>query len=245
MRQALRHLRRAWPLIVLIGWITASLHDSSRPWTPLSPLQPVTLVGQSNIQPYAYWVPPGNCNTTVSANSTGTQGLTVVGTSNTPVVTASTSATGLTNTHTYVCNLAPIAALTSIGTNIRIKDVVFFYGQQTALGTQVAVLASGTMNASTVFSLIQYPPPGASETATTVAPVRADSGTLVITPVVASFNTSTTTAGAFFSVDFRPATPIGWNTDLQQLLLTVTLQTSGDAATITNSPGALVHIRSN
>jgi len=203
-------------------------------------------VASAQLQPFNYWVPPSACTSSVSGNSTGTNGQTTAGTSGTPVVQASTSASG-TNTHTYICNISPPVSLTNTsGNRIVILDAVFVYGvQTTVLGTQANVLASGTFNGSTVFSTISYPIAVGSETPSTVAPVRADTGTMVITPVVASFNTSTTTAGSFYTVTFRPATPISWNVDMKQLLLTVTLLNTATSATITNSPGVLVHIRSN
>ncbi len=80
------------------------------------------------------------------------------------------------------------------------------------------------------------------QTASTVTPVRADSGTLVITPLVAAFNTTTTTAGAFYTAKFTPATPIAWKTDLRQLLLRVTLQGAALTPYVINSAGVLVHI---
>ncbi len=188
----------------------------------------------------AFFLPPSACVSSVSGNGTGTNGLTTVGASVTPVMQAQTTATG-TNTHTYVCQITVPARLTALK-GIAITDVTFFYGvQTTALGTQVATLASGTMNSSLVFSKIALPVAAASETASTVTPVRADSGTLVITPVVASFNTGTTTAGAFFSVKFTPASAIAMTTDLQTLLLTVSLLNTATSATITNTPGLLVH----
>lgn len=189
----------------------------------------------------AVLLPPSACVSSVSGNSTGTNGLTVAGASNTPVMQADTSNTG-TNTHTYVCDLSSVATRLNTKRTVQITDATFLYGVQTsALGTQAATLASGTMNSSLVFSYINFPVAGASETASTVTPVRADSGSLTITPAVASFNTATTTAGAFYSVKFTPASPIAVNTDLQQLLLTVTLQNASTSATITNSPGVLVH----
>jgi hypothetical protein len=181
-----------------------------------------------------------DCQSAVSGNSTGTNGYTVAGASNTPVVQAQTSVTG-TNTHTYVCKVQIETALLNRG--ISITDFVFYYGVQSgALGTQAAVLASGTFNGSTVFSTITYPTAGASETASTVTPVRADSGTLVIAPVAASFNTATTTAGAFYTAKFTPAAAIGpLSTDQQDVILTVTLQNTATTATITNSPGGILH----
>lgn len=198
--------------------------------------------GYSFTNPQAYWVPPGNCNSTVSGNSTGTQGLTTAGASATPVVQAQTSATG-TNTHTYICNITPPYYLVTSGNGFEITDAVFMYAAENQLGTQSATLASGTMNSSMVFGRITYPTAAASETPSTVTPVRADSGTLTITPVVGSFNVTTTTAGSFYSVKFTPASPITFVTDLRQLLLTVTLQALANTPTITNSPGVLVHFR--
>lgn len=202
------------------------------------------LHGQTAGQPFNYWVPPAACQSVVSGNSTGTQGLTTAGTSNTPVVQAQTSAVG-TNTHTYLCNINPPGALTSTGTRVSITDALVAYSSTTVLGTQASVGASGTFNGTTVFTLINYPPAGPSETVTTLAPVRADSGTLTVVPAVASFNTSTQTAGTFFTVDFQPASPIQWNTDLQQLLLNFTLQAAAGVATTTNLSGIQVHIRVN
>lgn len=195
--------------------------------------------------PYGYWVPPASCVSSVSANSTGTNGQTTTGASAVPVVQASTSASG-TNTHKYLCNLAPPQWLPTTGSRISIQDAVFVYSSTntTDLGTQAAVLASGTFNGSLVFSYIAYPTAGANEAASAVTPVRADSGSLVITPTAASFNVSSTLAGRFVTVKFQPASPILWNTDMRQLLLTVVLQNAATTATITSSPGVLVHILS-
>lgn len=188
-------------------------------------------------------LPASACYTAVSGNSTGTNGYTTAGTSSTPVVQAQTSATG-TNTHSYVCPLNAIsnAIPTSTTHAISLLDVVATYGVQSgALGTQANVLASGTFNGSTVFSSITYPAPAASETASTVAPVRADSGTLVVTPVAASFNTATTTAGGFYTARFTPAAAFAMFTDLKQYLFTLTLQNTATTATITNLAALIVH----
>lgn len=198
--------------------------------------------GYSNTNPYVYWVPPGACNTAVSGSSTGTQGLTIDGASNTPVVRAQTAAAGGT-THTFICNITPPNSTITTGNGISIVDATFFYSPQSGIGVQAAVLASGTINGSIVFSFIAYPTPASGETASSVTPVRADSGTMTITPVAASFNIATTTAGAYFSAKFAPASgTLLYKTDLRQLLLTVTLRTDG-AATIITSPGVLVHFR--
>ena len=186
----------------------------------------------------SYNVPAGACGSSVSANASGTNGLTVAGASNTPVDQASTSATG-TNTHTFVCDITPPSRLQGT-TGLAITGATFYYGvQTTGLGTQVATLASGTMNSSVVFGKVLFPTAGATETPSTVTPARADSGTLAMTPAVASFNVATTTAGAFYSVTFTPATPITV-AGLTKYLLTVSLLNTATSATITNTPGVVV-----
>jgi hypothetical protein len=189
-----------------------------------------------------YELPATACYASPSGNSTGTNGFTVAGASLTPVVQNQTSNTG-TNTHNYICNITIPSFLA--GKGAAIKDVVFKYGvQTTALGTQAVVLASGTLNSVIVFSYIDYPAAGASETASTVTPVRADSGTLLLTPVAASFNTATTTAGAFYTEKFTPAAAIPvpkGGVDRRQLLFSVALLNTATSATITNSPGLTVH----
>ncbi|HLJ26563.1 MAG TPA: hypothetical protein VKY85_07620 [Candidatus Angelobacter sp.] len=183
------------------------------------------------------------CNSSVSGNSTGTNGFTTTGASATPVVQAQTSSTG-TNTHTYVCKVHVPQRLsnTQPGKGVYLTNFVFYYGVQGgALGTQANTLASGTFNSSIVFGQVTYPASGASETPSTVAPARLDSGTMAITPVVGSFNTATTTAGAFYTVTFTPASPILLQTDLQDVVLTVTFQCAATTATTTNSPGGIIH----
>lgn len=188
---------------------------------------------------------PSACQSSVSGNSSGTNGLTVIGTAPSyPVIQASTSATG-TNTHYYVCNLNQIGAGTSSanGRQTALIDVVAFYGvQTTGLGTQVATLASGTMNSQTVFTSILHATPGASETAQGITQVaRADSGSLTITPAVASFNVATTTAGQFYSARFTPASAIAMATDLKQYFFTFSLLNTATSATVTNLLGVIVH----
>lgn len=195
----------------------------------------------STTNPGMYWVPASACQSLVSGNSTGTQGLTVVGASNTPVDQAGTSSTG-TNTHTYICNITPPNGVVTSGIGYAIRDAVFAYGLKNQIAVGSATLASGTMNGSTVFSYIAYPTAGASETPSTATPVRADTGTLTIAPAVASFNVNTTTDGEFYTVKFTPSTPIAWKTDQRQLLLTVTLQGIATTAVVSYTPGVLVHL---
>jgi hypothetical protein len=205
---------------------------------------PVLLARQGYSTNRALWLGPAACASSVSANGTGTNGLTTSGASATPVMQAQTDNTS-TNTHTYVCSINPGTIVVSSGSTgiLAIKDVVFFYGvQTTGLGTQVATLASGTMNSAIVFSTITYPAAGASETPSTVTPVRLDTGSLTIAPAVASFNVATTTAGSFYSVKFTPSAPLPVKTDLTQVLLTVSLLNTATSATITNTPGILIHV---
>lgn len=203
--------------------------------------------GYSNTNPYAYWVPPGKCNgTTAGAGAIAggaVTGMTTAGASATPVVQATGSDPGIF-TVTIICDISPPNAIITSASGLAIVDAVFAYGSTVLLGTQDATLASGTMNGATVFSAITYPTAAASETPSTVTPVRADAGTLLITPVVASFNNTSATAGAFFTTRFTPATPVAWKTDLTQLLLTVRFTSLAGLQTSVNSPGVLVHFRS-
>lgn len=249
----MRRLRVLTPVLVALaiaglGWVCLPRPSLSSGGAVALPLEQILAAqGYSNTNPYTYFKGPGSCNSSVSANPTGTNGLTVVGASNTPVVQADTDNTAVVHTHTYVCNITPPYWVVTTGTGLQIVDAVFLYGvQMTGLGTQAATLASGTFNSSIVFSSITYPAPSNAETPSTVTPVRADSGSLVITPVAGSFNVATTTAGAFYSAKFAPASgTLVWKTDLTQLLLTVTLTNTTTAATITNSPGVIVHFKSS
>ncbi len=234
-------------LLALCGWLLVPAPSVRSGGSAALSLEAIlSAQGYSNTNPYTAFYGPGNCNTTVSANSTGTNGLTVTGASNTPVVQAQTDSTGVIHTHTFLCTITPPYWIVTTGTGLQIQDVVFLYGVQgTGLGTQSATLGSGTFNSSIVFASITYPAAATSETPSTVTPVRADSGNLVITPVAASANVATTTAGSFYSMKFAPATgTLGWKTDLKQLLLTVTLTNTTSAATTTNSPGVIVHFKS-
>lgn len=232
-------------LIVALVFVGSGIHPDTFRFI----VQPVPLSarlfaqGYSNTNPTAYFVGPGACTTLASANSTGTQQLSAAGSA--PVIQAQTSGTGH-NTHTFFCNITPPTWIVTTAAGPAIQDATFFYGvQTTGLDTQVATLASGTMNSQIVFGKITYPVAGTSETPSTATPVRADTGTLTITPVVGSFNVATTTAGSFYSAKFTPAAPIAWKTDLQQLILGVALLNTNTSATITNSPGVLVHVKSS
>ena len=149
--------------------------------------------------------------------------------------------------HTYVCNISPPYSIITTDNGITITDAVFFYGTQGGLATlQTINTGNGTFNSGDIFSSISFPTPAASETASTVAPVKATVNavnTVTMAPVGTAFNVATTTAGAFYSVSFTPTTAIVWKTNLQQLLLTVRLAIAEGAVSETNTPGVLVHFR--
>lgn len=202
------------------------------------------------IDSYA-WVGPGNCaystsGGTLTAPTFGAAGNTALGLINAsgvgiPVYQIATTNSG-TATNTISC-LLPVPSRTNTSRGAYVVDATFFYGvQQTGLGTQVAVLASGTMNGVAVFQTITLPTPAASETPS-AAVARWDSGSLTITPVVASSNVATTTAGQFYSVKFTPANPLAMTTDLTNYYVNLTLLCSATSATTINTPGVLVHYR--
>lgn len=195
---------------------------------------------------YTYWVDPGNCNTSTTGTRATGSGQATAGTAKVPTSTIIADPAGEgTTTETWVCTITPPSWIVTTGTGLAIQDAVFMLGPQTILGSQSATLASGTLNSAIVFASVTYPAAAIGETPSTVTPVRADSGTLTISPVAGSFPTTTTTAGSFYSIKFTPATPIAWKTDLKQLLLTVTVNT-GLAGVIStgDSSGVLVHFKS-
>ena len=205
----------------------------------------------------AYWVPPGNCYYTTSGGTfaaqtnvgvAGATGLGLVasasGVGTVPVLQVATTNSG-TATNTITCLINPPSTVGVTGRGVNLVDATMFYGvQQTGLGTQAAVLASGTMNGQAVFTKVAFPTAAGAETPSTVAPVRADSGTLVITPVVASSNVNTTTAGAFYSIKFAPATTFSLSTDLTQYYVNLTLLATATSATTINTPGVMIHYTS-
>ncbi len=237
-------------LVTLGSLVPVALHREAKadgrpiPLALPSPFATLLAQGYSNTSPNDAFIPPGACNSSVSGNGTGTNGLTVLGTApSIPVVQAQTSNTG-TNTHYYVCSVSPPFWIVTTGTGLQVVSATFFYGvQTTGLGTQASVSASGTVNGATVFQSIPYPAVGATETPAGLAEAtRADSGTLGISSLA---NVATTTAGEFYSVTFTPAAgTLVFKTDQRQLLLTVGLLNTATSATITNSPGAIVRVRS-
>lgn len=203
----------------------------------------------------AYWVPPGNCWYSVATGTLTTPtfgaaggvtslGLVTIGASSTPVMQVATTNAAVVSTNTITCLVNPPSTVGVTGRGVSLVDANVFYGIQQTGGvnaTQVAVLASGTMNGTLVFSKIAMPTAGASETPSTVTPVRADSGTLVIAPVVGSFNSLVTTAGSFFTSSFTPATPFGLTTDLTNYYVNFSVLCNTTQATTINVAGVLIH----
>lgn len=196
----------------------------------------------------------GNCTGslpvgTLAAGGFGVNGATGIGNiqggtgaSFAPVYQIATTNAANIAQHLYNCHI-PLPNRTRTTAGAAIQDIVAVYGvQQTALGTQAVTLASGQLNGVTVFTKITLPVPGAAETASTVTPVRADAGTLVIAPIAASFNGGLTTAGAFFTEKFTPATPILTNVDNTEFFFNMDLLCQTTVATTTNLLGFYVHI---
>jgi len=185
-----------------------------------------------------FLVPPGACSYSVSAHAGTLVGLGLVG--GVPTMQAATTASASTDTVTIACTITPPFRTTS-GRNLQLTSAEFLYGVQTTnLGTQAATLASGTFNSVAVFQKFVAPAAGASETASSATLVRADSGTLVISPAAASFNATAVTAGQFYNEKFTPASPIVFS-DLTPLIITMKLVVADGAATQVNSPGIVVH----
>lgn len=206
----------------------------------------------------AYWVPPGNCWYSVATGTLTTPtfgaapgvtglGLNTVGASFLPVMQVATTNAASISTNTFSCVINPPSTVGITGRGVNLVNAVAFYGiQQTGgiNGTQVAVLASGTMNGTLVFSQVAFPTPGTSETPSTVTPVRSDTGTLAITPAVGSWNAAVTTAGGFYSAQFTPAATYSLSTDLTQYYFNMALLCNTTQATTLNLAGVLIHFTS-
>lgn len=244
----------------VVAFVTTTGNDinvitpaSRAPWNAANTQRPTG----SNIGG-AYWIPPGNCWYSVATGTLTTPtfgaapgvtalGLNVVGASNVPVMQVATTNAGVVSVNTISCVINPPGNVGISGRGVNLVDAVVVYGIQQTGGvnaTQVAVEASGTMNGTLVFDKIAIPAAGASETPSTVTPVRADSGTLVLSPAKASFNSLVTTAGAFFNQTFTPATPFALTTDLTVYHVNFTVLCNTTQATTINVAGVLVHFTS-
>jgi hypothetical protein len=192
---------------------------------------PCTGVASANSAAWATGVP----------NVAAATGPMLIGTAGqlTSVFQVAVTVTG-TNTVEFDCPLLNGApSRTTAGKGIAITSAAFFYGvQQASLGSQVSVAASGTYNATIVFNDIVMPTAGGA--ASTVTPVRLDSGTLGINPASGSAQVATTTVGAFYNLTFTPAAAIALNTSLVNPKLSVTLQCAATTATTVNVPYAMI-----
>lgn len=244
------------PPIGSCGSSTTSFLPSSSPWinAKTGTVWQCTASVWMNVVDAYQFVAPSSCSYATSGGTLTAQtgvgvssniGLGLIGattTQPTSIYQIATTNAG-TATNTLQC-VIPVPSRTNLTRGSYLMDDTFYYGvQQTGLGTQVAVLASGTMNGVLVFQQIALPTAGAAETASTVAPTRADAGTLLITPVVASSNVATTTAGAFYSVKFTPATPIALTSDGTAYYVAATFLATATSATTLNTPGHIVHYR--
>ena len=229
-------------------------------WSPSTAgLNTITPTGTNN-PAGGYWVSPGNCWYSVATGTLTTPtfgaapGATALGLNvvlstapAVPVMQVSTTNAASISVNTLTCLINPPSTIGVTGRGVNLVNVDFFYGIQGTGGvnaTQVGVLASGTMNGSLVFSKVVMPTAGASETPSTVAPVRADAGTLAVTPALASFNSLVTSAGAFFTQRFTPATPFALTGDDTQYYVSMTVLCNTTQATTINTPGVMVHFTS-
>lgn len=205
----------------------------------------------------AYFVSPGNCwygvvtGTLTTPTFGAAPGVTALGLNiglstapAVPVMQVATTNAAVISVNTLTCLINPPTTVGVTGRGVNLVNVDFFYGIQQAGGvnsTQVYSLAAGTMNGALVFSKIAMPAPGAAETPSTVAPVRADAGTLAVNPAGASFNSVVTSAGAFFTQRYTPATPFTLSTDDTLYYVAMTFLCNTTQATTINTPGVLVH----
>jgi hypothetical protein len=236
------------------GNVSAVTPASWSPWTASVGNQP----GGTSNTAGAYWVSPGNCWYSVATGTLTTPtfgaapgatalGLNVVGASNVPVMQVSTTNAAVISTNTISCVINPPSTVGITGRGVNLTDAVVVYGIQQAGGvnaTQVSVAASGTFNGTIVFDKVAFPTPGAAETPSTVTPVRADAGTLAFAPTAAAFNSLVTTAGAFFTQKFTPATSFALNTDLTIYHINFAVLCNTTQATTINVAGVLVHYTS-
>jgi len=177
-----------------------------------------------------FFVPPGSCALNLSGGTlTGTNGLQIVGTSFTPVNLLAT--TTATETTTITC-LITFNSRTTASKGMQVNDITLLYGN--------SVGATATCNAPTV-STITLPTAGAAETASTVAPV-AVAGTLTVTPVVGSCNTTAVTAGQFYTEKVALNTAYAVSTDLTALLFQQSFVGPAAASYTLYTGGLIVHI---
>jgi hypothetical protein len=159
----------------------------------------------------------------------------------TPVIQVATTNAGTAN-NTVSCQV-PLPSRANSSRGVYLADVVWAYGLQQAAAnaTQVATEASGLLNGVLAFGKIVLPTPAASETPSTVAQARWDSGTMVLLPAKASFNSSTTSTGSFATQKITPATPIAMATDLTLYYVNFTVLHVVTTASTLQVAGAFIH----
>lgn len=159
----------------------------------------------------------------------------------TPVLQVATTNAG-TATNTVSCQI-PLPLRANLSRGVYVADATWVYGlqQNAANATQVAVEASGTLNGIVAFGKIVLPAAGASETPSTVAQARADSGTIVLTPAKASFNASVTTTGAFVTQKIAPGSPFAMATDLTIYYANFTVLHTTTVASTLQVAGVIIH----
>lgn len=242
---------------VVIAFVTTSSNDilviTPASWSPWTTGATNTPGGASNTAG-TYWIPPGNCWYDVATGTLTTPtfgaapgvtalGLNVVGASNTPVMQVATTNAAVVSVNTIKCLINPPSTIGITGRGINLTSADVYYGIQQAGGvnaTQASVAASGTFNGQIVFTKIAFPAAGASETPSTVTPVRADTGSLAYSPAAAAFNSLVTTAGAFFTQTFTPAASFALNVARTQYYVNFTVLCNTTQATTINVAGVQV-----
>lgn len=170
---------------------------------------------------------PENCSISqASGTETVASVLKVVG--NVRAVQETTTTT--TATHTVICKISLPSKLTA-GHGVIISDVVLNYGNSTG---NIA-----TCNAPTVGSQTNVAA-GTGETPASATLVSAG-GSLTVTPVVGSCNTTAVSAGQFYTEKIAFGTPIVMNTDQQTIYVTQSFVGPTNATFTLNIGGMDVH----
>ncbi len=246
---------------VVIAFVTTTADDinviTPASWSPWTTGASNTPGGAGNTAG-TYWIPPGNCWYSVATGTLTSPtfgaapgdtalGLNTVGASFTPVMQVATTNAAVVSVNTIKCLINPPSTIGISGRGINLVSADVYYGIQQAGGvnaTQASVAASGTFNSQIVFTKIAFPAAGAAETPSTVTPVRADSGSLAYSPAAASFNSLVTTAGAFFTQTFTPATSFALTTARTMYYINFTVLCNTTQATTINVAGVQVSFTS-
>ncbi len=231
-------VRANLPVAPFIVWSTGSLWDCPTTGPNTSVYSRVNTLDEFVLADGAFLVPPGACWDAESAHAGTLVHLGLV--NGVPAIQSAITSSASSDSMTISCTITPPFRTTS-GKGIALTDATWIYGVQTTnLPAPTGTLSSGTINSQLVFSKFVAPAAGASETASSATLVRADSGTLGVTPALASFNVTAVSAGQFYTQKFTPASPIVFS-DLTPITFTIKLLVTDSAAIQLNSPGLLVH----